>query len=375
LDFDARLEAILLIGLRGTEAKQGPGGLFSGQKTSSAVRRRLLAGAALLGAGLLVLAGCQGGSPSPGAPAAGGGQKKLDAVRFRMSWLPSSEYAGIISAVNNGYYRDQGIDCRIDPGGVGFPPLQLVASGADEFGLVGGDTLLVGRSRGIPVRAIATEFQASPQVFFARKSSGITSPLQFPGHTVGIKVGKTAETMYRAMIGSLHINPNSIKTVPIRAGMQEFYAGKVDVWPGFIFDEAADAEAHGIPINIIHPEQYGVKLYSDAIFTTDQMISSKPDLVKRFLTATQKGWEWAGDHPDQALQIVLKTYPDLDPVHEKVRLAGSLPLIVGSPSHGVRPIGKMDPAVWKSTYDMLNSQHLLKGNFPLQDAYTLQFLK
>ena len=323
----------------------------------------------------LLLAGCGGtGSQNRGAAIKPGGAQ-LQHVRFRMSWIPSSEYAGIIAAVHEGFYKKHGIDCEIETGGPGFPPIQLVADGADQFGLAGGDTLLVARSRGIPVQAFATEFQTSPQVFFARKSSGITSPAQFPGHTVGIKVGKTAETMYRALIGKLHVDPKSVTEVPVTASLQPFYAGRVDVWPGFVFDEAADAEAHGIPINIIDPAKYGVVLYSDVIFTTDKMIRTRPALVRSFLAATQEGWKWASEHPADALKVVLSSYRGLDPKHEKIRLDGTLPRIVGVPAHPVNPVGRMDPAVWTKTYQMLASQHLLKSTFPVTQAYTLQFLK
>jgi NitT/TauT family transport system substrate-binding protein len=292
-----------------------------------------------------------------------------------MSWLPSSEYAGIIVALHNGEYSKRHIDCSIEPGGVGLNSIQLVASGADDFGLAGGDSLLVARSRGIPVEAFATEFHVSPQVFFARTSSGIKTPQQFPGHSVGIKVGKTAETLYHALVGKLGIDTTNIHEVPVKAGMQQFFAGQVDVWPGFIFDEAEDARAQGIPINLIQPSDYGIVLYSDVIFAADMTIQEKPDLVRRLLAATQAGWAWTQEHPDEALKIVLSTYRDLDPAHEKTRLSGAIPLIVGSTGHRVHPIGRMDPMVWDAMYRMLDSQHLLKDSFPVTSAYTTKFLK
>ena len=337
-------------------------------------RARLLARSTLMALPVLAvftLGACSSRHSEPASP--GAHPALLDHVRFRMSWEPSSEYAGIIAAVRNGFYAKHGIDCEIEPGGVGLNSLTLVASGADQFGLAGADSLLIARSRGVPVKAFATEFQVSPQVFFARKSSGIQSPAQFPGHVIGIKPGKTAETMFAALMGKVGVDPATVKTEPVKEDLREFFAGKVDVWPGFVFDEAETARAHGIDINIIQPSQYGVQFYADVIFATDSTLRDKPDLIRRFLAATRAGWEWAGSHPDEVLKSVLTAYPELSPSHERTVLRGTLPLVVGTRSNPVRPMGKMNASTWSASYKILDSQHLLQTSFPVTDAYTLQF--
>src|SRR3989442_3909155 len=137
------------------------------KSASSLTRRDLLkAGGALslgvLGAGIAAACGGTAAAPSPSAPAPGPATatpKPPQPVSMRLGWLANSQYAGDFVALDKGYYRERGIDLRIDPGGPNIDPVSLTASGSNNIGNVALITSsFLARSNWIPARTYATAF-------------------------------------------------------------------------------------------------------------------------------------------------------------------------------------------------------------------------
>ena len=80
---------------------------------------------------------------------------KPDTVRVRLKWLNQAQFAGFYVAKEKGFYSRQNLNVHLEPGGLDFPAIQLVGSGTDDFGVTGAEEILLARSKGIPVVAIA----------------------------------------------------------------------------------------------------------------------------------------------------------------------------------------------------------------------------
>ena len=299
-----------------------------------------------------------------------GKQSKPNKIEVRLKWLHQSQFAGFYYANEAGFYKDQGLDVKLNPGGIDFPAIQMVSSGSEQFGVTGADQILLAREKGIPVVALAVIYRKSPMVFFAKKTSNIIVPKDFINKTVGVKLGGNEELTYRAMMKNADIDMKSIIEFPVKYDMTPFFSDQVQVWPGYVINEVIVAEEHNTPVNIIWPSNYGVNLYADAIFTNEKMIKEHPDLVKKFITATLKGWDLAVNNPDQAVTYTLKYGDNLNKDHEMKMLKASIGLL--KPDNN--PIGSMDREHWIKMQNLLLQQGFMKMPVDINQVFTTEFL-
>src|SRR3954463_15578172 len=104
---------------------------------------------------------------------------------LRLKWLPQAQFAGFYVAQAKGYYKDEGIDLTINPGGPNLLTENLVATGADTFGLSGGtDSVFAGVEKGLPIVSIGVAHQITPFVFVVRKDGPVKSLKDFEGKKV-----------------------------------------------------------------------------------------------------------------------------------------------------------------------------------------------
>src|SRR5438105_725606 len=182
-----------------------------------------------------------------------------------------------------------------------------MAGGDEQCGGTTAAQVLVARSKGVPVVALAVLYRKSPFVLFSLKASGVDTPEKFRGRKVGVKLGGNEELIYRAILKKTAVANGDLTELPVKFDMTPLLTGQIDVWPGYVINEVITAREKGFDVNIVWPSNYGLNFYADTIFTTEKMIKEKPDLVKRFVAATLKGWNYAAANPEEAAQITVKT--------------------------------------------------------------------
>ena len=271
---------------------------------------------------------------------------KTDQALDKVS-VHQAQFAGFYTAAQKGFYKDAGLDVSINPGGVDFPSIQMVAGGKEEFGLAEGDQIVLAREQGVPIVPLALIYRKNPSIFFSLKESGITTVNDFIGKNIGTKPDMMS--LFEGMLKNAGVSPNQMKEIPVEYDISPLLSGKIDVFPGYTINETIVAEENGHDVNIIWPSDYGINVYSMALFTTEKMIEEKPDVVKRFTEATLKGWEYAYNNVDEAVAFTLLYDENLIYDHEKKMMQASLELI--KPDD--KPIGYMDEAGWKETEDVL----------------------
>lgn len=279
----------------------------------------------------------------------------LRKVSIRLSWIHQAEFAGVYVADQKGFFRDAGFDVTINPGGLDFPAIQMVAGGGEEFGIAEGNHIVLAREQGVPVVPLALDYRKNPNVFFALKKSGITTVKDF----VGKKIGTKSENMpiFEAMLQNEGIKTSQMTLIPVEYDLTPILTGTVDVFPGLSNDEVLAVEETGAPVNIIWPSDYGVKGYSEGLFTTEKMIKEDPEMVKRFTEAYLKGWNYAYNHVDEAVADTLLYDKSLSADFEKKMMEASLELI--KPDD--KPIGYMEEKGWQDTLDTLVRAGLVKN--------------
>jgi NitT/TauT family transport system substrate-binding protein len=295
-----------------------------------------------------------------------------DEVTVQLFWYHQAEFAGFYVADQQGYYTEEGLQVtllpRPEPGADIHAP---VINGTADFGVDTGAGLVMARSQGLPVTVIATIYRRYPLVFITLASSGITRPHDFPGHTVRTLTPGSSAIAFRAMMTRLGLDPDSVREVDVGYDLSPFFAGELDIWPGYLGNEVLKARQQGYEVNLILPDDYGVHLYGDALFTTDQLMQEDPDLVLRFLRATLRGWQWAVENPEEAGPLALKYDPTLDAALQVAQMEAYVPLVCT----GEDQIGWMRAEVWEGMHEMLLEQGLLDEPLDLDKVYTMEFLQ
>lgn len=302
-----------------------------------------------------------------------GDPNKSTKVSCRLKWLAQSQFAGNYVAVAQGLYKQAGLECTLRPGGQDFNAIKLVVSGSDDFGICGGDEIVIARSKGLPVVALAVIFQESPVCFFAKEDSGICHPKDFVGKRVAMQYGTNVRTEYVAMMSKMGIALDGITEVPSRFDMQSFFTGQVDVWNGYTINEVQTAKNKGYKVIVIRPFEYGIHMYADCIFTTEENILRRPEVVRAFVAATVRGWEYAVDHPEEAVDAMLSIEPRLNRDHELKMLRASIPLICPT-SDQERGVGGMTRERWQEMETALFEQGVISRHTPPSECFTLGFL-
>ena len=288
-----------------------------------------------------------------------------DAVTVRLKWYNQAQFAGFYVAQAQGFYKSAGLEVNIQPGGPDFPAIQMVAGGNEQFGVTGADQILIARSKGVPVVALAVIYRRNPFVLFSLAKSGIKSPADWVGKKVGVKIGGNEELIYRAVLAKAGIDKAKLTEIPVKFDMTPLLAGTIDVWPGYLINEVLEAKEKGFAVNIVNPSDYGIELYADTLFTTEAMLKDHPDIVRRFLAATLKGWNAAIAAPEQAARITVKFGDKLTYGHELAMMKASVPLL----KPDAKPVGYMDAAGWTSAQKLLLAAGFQKEPVDIAKAF------
>jgi NitT/TauT family transport system substrate-binding protein len=294
-----------------------------------------------------------------------------ESVTLRLKWFHQAQFAGFYVAKEKDFYKSAGLNVDIQPGGPDFPAIQMVTGGNEQFGVTGADQILIARSKGVPVVALAVIFRRNPFVLFSLAKSGIKAPSDYVGKNIGVKIGGNEELIYRAVLAKAGVDKAKLNEIPVKFDISPLLAGAVDVWPGYLINEVLAAKEKGFDVNVVSPPDYGIDLYADTLFTTEKMLKEKPDVVRKFVTATLKGWSSAMAAPEEAAQITVKYGTKLSYDHELAMMKASLPLL----QPDAQPVGWMDAANWSATQKLLVDAGFQKTPVEVGNAFTTVFLK
>src|SRR6266851_442136 len=346
----------------------------------SLTRREILrAGGALslgaLGAGIVAACG-PAASPSasasaPAAATATATVKPSQAVSMRLGWLANSQYAGDFVALDKGYYKERGIDLKIDPGGPNIDPVALTASGANTIGNVASiAAMFLARSNGIPVRAFATALQRHPFAFITLDQK-INSPADFVGKKIGIQA--TARPLIDAVIAKYQLPRDKIQITVIGSDTVPLKTGQVDIITGWVID-APQMAAVGPGAKTLLLWDLGIKLYAFTYFASEDVFKDRSDMLADFVAASAKGWEYAADHVEEATDITLKYAKDLKRDLEMETWRQEAPFL-WSATTKEKGWGWMEPQVWDDAIGVYSGLGLLKDQITSKDAMTQDILQ
>ena len=311
---------------------------------------------------IVLLAGCgTQATPTPLPP---------EPVTLQLQWVTQAQFAGYYVALDKGWYREEGIDLTIDPGGPDLVPSDLVLSGRSDFGTGLLADLVVAAQQGKPVVSVAQVQQLNGLLLVAFKSSGIESPADFVGKRVGVWLGAW-EAQFDALMAKQGLTTNDFSLISQGFTMEPFLKGELDVASAMIYNEYYAILESGVKaedLNIINYADYGLDFPGDTLFTSRQTLENKPDLCERMVRASLRGWQYAVDHPVEAADIVLRyDKSGVQTQGHQLSMMNEIAKLVVLP---VRPLGFTDRDSVRRTIDTLAGYGVIDGQVQPEQVFT-----
>jgi len=285
-----------------------------------------------------------------------------DKVKIHLKWLHQFQSAGYLIALDHGFYRDEGLHVELIEGGPSHDPMQELKNGDVQYAVADAGALLY-RAQGMPVVVLANIFQHSPQVVISRADAGIQTPADLKGRRIMLQDGfLTIEVGAVLEKFGVHINAGDVLRQRIGT-LDDLIDGKTDAYAAYSTNEPFLLKQRGIPFKVFTPRDYGIDSYGDLLLTSEDELGQHHERAEKVLRATLKGWEYAMQHPDEAIDLILKKY---NTQHKsRSHLAFEAREIIKLMFPDVVPVGYINPQRWQAIVKIYEHLGLLPKSFSL----------
>lgn len=301
--------------------------------------------------------------------------QKLEAVTAVMPFVANSEWLGFYAADLQGYYQEEGLKVNLEYTDQGsFYAVKQVASGNAPFGYAGGDSVVVARAQGLPVVAVYQEGQEN-EFGLTFKKGKINKPQDLVGKTIAIPgPGSSPDIAARAILKNSGVDLKSVSFVPVGAGLvPALLQGKADAIAGYIIHELI-LTSQGVNYGVWYAKDFNANFAGLSIITSAALIKQNPDLVKRFVRATNKGFIYAMENPAAMVDGYIAKF---NPQAQKDRQL-ELDYWTRLTKEVYRPEkytpGSFNDAKWQLTQDTLFNLGIITAKTDITKAYTKAFL-
>ena len=279
-----------------------------------------------------------------------------DEVTLQLKWVTQAQFAGYYVALDKGFYEEEGLDVTINAGGPDIAPPQVIAGGGADVIIEWMPSALASRERGLPLVNIAQPFKSSGMMLTCRKDSGVISPADFRGRTLGVWFFGN-EYPFLSWMSQLGIptdgSEGGVTVLKQGFNVDPLLQGQADCISTMTYNEywqVIDAGISADELITFKYEDQGVATLEDGIYVIEENLSDPAfvDRMTRFVRASMRGWKYAEENPDEAAGIVLDNDATgaQTETHQKRMMGEIAKLTAGSN-------GALDPADYQRTVDTL----------------------
>ena len=243
-----------------------------------------------------------------------GAASAADKVTLQLKWVAQAQFAGYYVAKDKGFYKDEDLDVEIKPGGPDIAPVQVLAGGGADVVLDWMPSALASREKGVALVNIAQPFKTSGMMLTCRKDSGISSPADFKGKTLGVWFFGN-EYPFLSWMSHLGIatdgSADGVKVLKQGFNVDPLLQKQADCVSTMTYNEywqIIDAGLSADDLVVFKYEDQGVATLEDGIYVLEDKLKDPAfeDKMVRFVRASMKGWKFAEENPDEAADIVLE---------------------------------------------------------------------
>ncbi|HSF96884.1 MAG TPA: ABC transporter substrate-binding protein [Thermohalobaculum sp.] len=279
-----------------------------------------------------------------------------DKVTLQLKWVTQAQFAGYYVAQDQGFYEAEGLEVEIKPGGPDIAPAQVLAGGGADVVLDWMPSALATREKGLPLVNIAQPFKHSGMMLTCRKDTGIKTPEDFRGKTLGVWFFGN-EYPFLSWMSQLGIptdgSAGGVTVLKQGFNVDPILQKQADCVSTMTYNEywqVIDAGLSADDLVVFKYEDQGVSTLEDGIYVLEDKLADPAfeDRMVRFVRASMKGWKWAEANPDAAADIVLENDATGAQTegHQKRMMGEIAKLTAGSN-------GALDPADYQRTVDTL----------------------
>lgn len=275
-----------------------------------------------------------------------------DKVTLQLKWVTQAQFAGYYVAADQGFYAEEGLEVEIKAGGPDIAPPQVLAGGGADVILDWMPSALATREKGLPLVNIAQPFKRSGMMLTCRKDTGIKTPEDFRGKTIGVWFfgNEYPFLSWMSQVGiptdgsaeGVTVLKQGFNVDPILQGQ----AACISTMTYNEYWQVIDAGLSADDLVVFKYEDQGVATLEDGIYVLESALEDEAfrDKMVRFVRASMKGWKWAEANPDDAAEIVLENDATgaQTEKHQK-RMMGEIAKLTAGSS------GALDPADYERT--------------------------
>jgi NitT/TauT family transport system substrate-binding protein len=279
-----------------------------------------------------------------------------DPVTLQLKWVTQAQFAGYYVAKDKGFYEEEGLDVTIKPGGPDIAPPQVIAGGGADVIVEWMPAALAARERGVPLVNIAQPFKRSGMMLTCLKETGIQSPEDFRGKTLGVWFFGN-EYPFLSWMGHLGIptdgSPNGVTVLKQGFNVDPLLQKQADCISTMTYNEYWQVIDAGIsPDDLVtfKYEDQGVATLEDGLYVLEDNLKDPAfvDRMVRFVRASMKGWKWAEENQEEAAMIVLDNdATGAQTEKHQVRMMGEIAKLTAGSN------GALDPEDYERTVDTL----------------------
>ena len=313
------------------------------------------------------LSGCSGETHS-NEDAADSKSPRLDQVSLVLNWYPEAEHGGFYAALVHGYYREAGLDVQIIPGGPNAPVIQQVAGRTMTFGIENADRVLLGRAAEADVVAVMAPIQTSPRCLMVHRRSGITRIDDLKNVTLAL-AGSAPWAAYLQK----HATLENVQIVPYAGNVAQFLADENFAQQAYVFSEPFVAEQQGGDPHCLMLSDLGYNPYTSVLITHAETARSSPELVRKMVTASIRGWQSYLEHPDETNRHIGGINPQMGREILDYGVRALKPLCVDR-TMPMKHLGRMTAERWKTLAEQLVEVRAIKPeDAHPEQAFTTEF--
>jgi NitT/TauT family transport system substrate-binding protein len=299
-----------------------------------------------------------------------------DKVTLNINWFFLGDHSPYFVATDKGWYKEENLEVNIVPGKGSADVAKKIDVGSAEFGIVDTGVLIVARAQGAKVKVVSMLFDKSPYCMFMYKDSRINTPKDLVGKKIGAPPGDAQRTIFPALATAHGFDAGQVTFVNIapEAKYAALAAKQVDVI--FDFYSGAPLLYKAVPkeqVKYMMFADLGVDVYSNAIVVRDAYLQENPAMIKRFVKASLKGWEFTLKNPEEAINIMAKYRPDID----KPTFLTNLKLIIDlfrTNRYKQNGVGWVEEKKMADSINIISKYRDLKVDMKPSDLYTNEYL-
>ncbi len=231
--------------------------------------------------------------------------QELERVTLQLDWKFQFENAGFIMAQEKGFYKESGLDVAILEYMSGKDVVANVLEQKNNYGVYH-SSIFVEDGKVKPIILLATYLQRSPLVFISHKE--VKEPKEMIGKTI---MGTSNELKYSSlglMLKHYNITKENSTIQDHTFNLNSFIDKKVDVMSAFTSNQLFELDRRGVKYHVIKPIDFGFNMSASNLFTSKNEIEEHPQRTKRFIEASNRGWEYALQHVEESIEILQKKY-------------------------------------------------------------------